>query len=486
MTAVDISLFVTYLLVVFAIGWYVRRGSLNKDSFYTAGRSMHWFPVGISVMITAFSSINFMAFPSEVFKNGLYVLIALPVFILVIYPLTRWIIPNLYNRSIVSVYEILEEKYDVRVRILASSFFILWRITWMAVALYAAGRILQATLGFPMEIVIIAAGVIATLYTAVGGMRSVMMTDTLQFFVLFGGIVVAVAYALTFHGGGIAGALSDLVSGGKLMPVAPFDPQFFSLDPTMRISFWSGIIGTMVAFITRYSSDQVVVQRYFTASSMADVRKALWLNGAVAIGALLLLALFGLAIYSYAVQNGSIQKGLPPLKYMGMMLKAMPVGVAGLVASGLMAATMSSVDSGVHSCVTVWSVDFRRRLMGVEPGRRELSTITILLGGTITLLALMLISLLGPHQSIFKMINVLINGLGAPLCAIMLLGMFSKWCSSNGVFVGGVLGFIGSVVVLTQVEVLALHYYGALNFMVTLMLCYVCSYLIPQKTKMVL
>ncbi|MGL1934988.1 MAG: sodium/solute symporter [Fibrobacterales bacterium] len=480
MTVIDITVFVTYLVVVFAIGLYVRRGTLQNESFYTAGKTMHWFPVGISVMITAFSSINFMAFPSEVFKNGLYVLIALPVFLLVIYPLSRWILPNLCGRSIVSVYEILEEKYDVRVRMLASSFFIIWRVTWMAVALYAAGRILQATLGFPIEGVIITSGVIATLYTAIGGMRSVMMTDMLQFFVLFGGIVVAVSYAIAFHGEGIIGVLSNLYGGGRLMPIAPFDPQFFSLDPTMRISFWSGIIGTMVAFITRYSSDQVVVQRYFTAPSIADVRKALWLNATVAIVALLLLAFFGLAIYSYAVQSGIIQQGLPPLKYMGIMLKAMPIGVAGLVASGLMAATMSSVDSGVHSCVTVWSVDFRRRVMDVDPKRRELTLMTVLLGGVVTLMALMLMSFIGPHQSIFKMINVLINGLGAPLCAIMLLGMFSKRCTSNGVFVGGVLGFIASVLVLTQVDVLALHYYGALNFSMTLVFCYILSYVMPN------
>ncbi len=458
----------------------MRSKSDGVEGHFTASRSMPWFPIGLSVMVTAFSSINFMAFPSEVFKNGLYVFIALPVFIIVAIPVTRWVIPFFYELKLVSVYQFLETKFDLRVRLLASGFFIIWRVVWMAVALYAAGRILKATLGIPLEYVIVFSGLIATVYTSLGGIRSVIWTDLAQFFILFGGIVVGTVMAVDLHPEGVYGIAQDCIQGGLLKPYVPFDPSFFSLDPTARITFWSGIIGTFVAFFARYSSDQVVVQRYFTARSLSALRKAFWLNACAAVCAIGILGLFGLAIFSFATQSGLIAKGLPPLKYMGLLIQKMPMGVSGLIASGLMAATMSSIDSGINSCSAVWSVDFKQRLFNRTQNAKDALRFSLLLGIAITATAIGLIYLLGPNQSLFKIINKLINGLGSPLLAIMLAGMIGHRFTASGVFWGGVIGFALSMFVSIGLDGISLHYYGVINFVGTIVLCYALSVIDSQ------
>ena len=136
-------------------------------------------------MITAFSAINFNAFPSEVIGYGFYVVTSIPVFFLVAIPVTKIFIPFFYKRGSISAYEFLEERYDKQVRKLASGLFILWRILWMSVILYATAQILSLISGIELHLLIIICGVCATIYTAFGGIRAVIWTDVAQFFLSF-------------------------------------------------------------------------------------------------------------------------------------------------------------------------------------------------------------------------------------------------------------------------------------------------------------
>ncbi|MBN2711022.1 MAG: sodium:solute symporter, partial [Planctomycetes bacterium] len=179
--------FFGYLVGILLIGLHFRRKERSDREYFLAGRSMGWLPVGLSVMVTAFSAINFVAFPNEIFVNGLAVTVALPVFVLVAWPVTRYFIPIFYRLEITSAYEYLERRFDRRVRSLASGLFIFWRLSWMAAALFASGKIMFAVSGYPLPLIIILAGVVATIYTSFGGIKAVMWTDVCQFCILFGG-----------------------------------------------------------------------------------------------------------------------------------------------------------------------------------------------------------------------------------------------------------------------------------------------------------
>jgi len=192
----DYAILTVYLLAVLGIGLYFRVTEGSHTDFFLAGRSMGWFPIGLSVMVTVFSAINYVALPNEVFGYGLYVTVALPVFFVAAWPITRIWMPFFHAMRLTSAYEYLERRFDGRVRCLASGLFILWRLFWMATALYASGQILAVLTGLSTAAVILTCGLAATVYTAVGGMRAVMWTDVAQFCVLFGGIALVVVGAL--------------------------------------------------------------------------------------------------------------------------------------------------------------------------------------------------------------------------------------------------------------------------------------------------
>jgi len=481
MSPLDYCILLIYLLVVLSIGWLAARRTGQDDEFFLAGRGMGWLPIGLSVMVTSFSAINYLAIPSEIFGYGLYVIVSFPVFFLAAWPISKVWMPYLHGLQVTSVYEILEKRYDVRVRSLASGLFILWRFFWMATALYASGKIMGALTGWPQWSLILLCGLIATGYTFIGGMRAVMWTDVAQFFVLFGGIALGVA--LSFRQNGLD-VFHQAFDGGRLLPFAPLEGSFFSLDPRIRMTLWSGLIGTSVTFMARYGADQVVMQRYLTAKSLKAAQKGIWLNALASVVSLSLLTLFGLAIYAnacrlgaFAADNGlslpAAQRQAMALKQLSQLIRSFPAGVAGLIVAGLLAATMSSIDSGVNACAAAYVTDFQKRFSWKTISPKILS---LSIGFVSTALALLLIPAIGKSNSVFAIVNKFVNGLGSPLLCLMLLGMFSKKTNSSGVFVGGIIGLFASLAISFWLKPLALQYYAVANLLVCLAACYVFSF----------
>ncbi len=469
MNRADLVIFLAYILGVFILGMWLRRRRKVVPDVFTADRSMGWFPIGLSVMITLFSAVNFLAFPTEVIEHGLYVLAALPVFVLVAIPITRIFIPFFFEMRLTSVYAYLENRFDRRVRLLASGLFILWRLFWMATALYASALVLGMLTDIPVWVLIAVAGGVAAFYTAVGGIRAVMWTDVAQFFILLGSIAASLWIAVRAYPDGWTAIWHTAMANDQLRPFVPFDPTFLSWRPDIRITLWSGLIGTFVAFLTRYGADQMVLQRYFTARSLQAVVRGFWWNVIAALFALLLLVLFGLAI---ATTFGDAST--PAMARFGSFARTLPYGLTGLLAAGLLAATMSSVDSGLNACLASWMTDFEGRSPDAIMSRRQDRRYQLLVM-CLALATILLAYVVGQAGDLFSIVNRIVNGVGSPLLAIILLGMFSQRCNARGAWVGGGIGAVASLVISFGWEGLSLHYYAVANLIVTLLACAIAS-----------
>jgi SSS family transporter len=466
-SVLDAFLFWGYVLGIAVFGYALHRRRAVDP--FVADRSMGWFPIGLSVMITLFSAVNFLAFPTEVMNHGLYVLASLPVFVLVAIPVTRVIIPFFHGMKLTSLYAYLEQRFDRRVRLLASGLFILWRLFWMATALYATARVLSLLTGLPLWLVLVMAGGVAAFYTAIGGIRVVMWTDVIQFMLLLVGIGAAVWMAVNAQPDGFSGLWRVSRAAGQLRPFEPMDPDFFAWRPTMRISLWSALIGTFVAFLTRYGADQMVVQRYFTARSLQAAVRGFWWNVVAALVALLLLALLGLAI---AATFGDAT--MPAMPRFAAFVRALPYGLTGLLAAGLLAATMSSVDSGINACLAAWLIDFEGRPVDTVTTRQEMHRYWGLVAGMLVVI-LALAFVVARTGDLFAIVNRIVNAMGAPLLALILLGMFSRTCNARGAWLGGIFGTLASLLISFGWDGLALHYYAVVNLCVTLLACWFFS-----------
>ena len=123
MQAIDYTVLALYIALLCIISYALRHVGKDSKDFFLAGRSLGFVPVGLSVMVTSFSAVNYLAMPGEIASHGLYMLASLPAFFLAALPVSMYWMPRFIEMRPVSVYAYLEERFDLRVRLLCAALF---------------------------------------------------------------------------------------------------------------------------------------------------------------------------------------------------------------------------------------------------------------------------------------------------------------------------------------------------------------------------
>jgi SSS family transporter len=471
-SSLDAAIIVVYLAVLTAVGVYFSRRQRSLDEYFLARQSMTWLPVGLSLMAALDSAIDYLMQPSSTIKYGLILLIGTSSW-LFLYPWVAHVTLPFYRRlNYYTAYEYLEARFDVRVRSLAAGIFIVWRLGWMATAIYVPCLAISAATGgrIPLGPTVIALGCVVTLYTALGGVQAVIWNDVIQFCVRFGGLTAVVAIAAWSVPGGLGEIWRVADAAGKTTIIAPIATatgglvaqlQAFFQQPLNIVAIMSALlVGRMAAYV----GDQIMVQRLQTTKSLPDARKAFIVNAAGDIIWMFALSFVGLALFAYFQLHA-----LPPdfatdkiLPY--FMSLTFPRGIVGLVIASIMASSLSSVDSAINSCTSVVVVDFYNRLWRRRQTGHRLSEVeqrqevvvsrvaTFAFGAAGTILATN-VSRIG---SLLEIANKLINAFTGPLFGIYLLAMFSRRATATPALVAGVVGSLASYYV---------AYYSSIGFM---------------------
>ena len=478
MNWLDYLIVAAYLLLTLALGLYFGRHQ-SKREFFAASNSMGWLTVGLSVMATLFSSNSFVMYPSAAYGSSLRVWLTL-VAVTLMAPLVIWVFIPVYTRlQCQTAYDYLERRFHVSVRCLASGLFILLRISWMASATFAASLVVANVAGVSQISVILALGVVSILYTMIGGLRAVMWTDVIQFFIFASTIALALILVVWQSGKGLT-EIARIYSADR--PGMLFD---FSPDITLKFGSWAILTGIFLEALSAFGADQVAVQRYLAARSERTSQIGFGLNllGMWLVIPCLLLIGMGLFVHfqqrpaemvpvlqEYFRQNPDEAELLPhqsgesisaqidehyrqhpeqvavDVRGKNLQDQAMPQfvrlhfppGMMGLFLAALMAAVMSSIDSGIHSVTTALVVDFRDRLRPdwkpvVEGLDVQWIRVLVVLIGTISVTLACFVGSLGDVFDIGKKMTA---GFGGPLLAVFVLALFVRRVTTFGVFVG--------------------------------------------------
>ena len=244
--AVDYLVVLIYLVGVLGAGWYFSRQQQQGEDYFVAGRKMPWFAVGLSIVATMLSTVTYLAAPGEVIRHGLALSIgwlALPLAFVIVNFL--WI-PFFMRLGVTSIYEYLERRFGLAARMIGALLFVfILRLLWMATIVLTASRavaqITHPSIGevLPIELtleqwtltVLLSVGVLATVYTMLGGIKAVIWTDVAQFVVLFSGVVLTVTFIAWDTGTGPLDwwrTVTDDSDGGHALP------PLYSWDITER------------------------------------------------------------------------------------------------------------------------------------------------------------------------------------------------------------------------------------------------------------
>ncbi len=484
MHPLDLFTIAGYLTLMLGLGVVFGRNQ-SRQEFFLAGGSMGWIPVGLSVMATLFSSNSFVFYPSAAFGDSLRIGLSLVAFSLMT-PVVIWVFIPVYARlQVETAYEYLEMRFHVSVRTLASGLFILLRIGWMASATYAASVVVSSVMEVPQTTVIIVLGIVSICYTMLGGLRAVMWTDVLQFVVFAVTILLTLGLVMQLTGYGPSELLQTYFADRENL-VVDFSPSL-----TLKHGSWAILIGVFLEGVSAFGVDQVAVQRYLSSKSERTSQWGAALNLAAMWIVLPGLLMIGVGLYAYFTQNptdlveGSLTKAIAEDDTIAdralpeFVQLHFPAGLAGLFLSALMAAIMSSIDSGVHSVTTALIVDFRDRLVPhwrPKNDRQEVRLIRILIlviGGLAIALACY-VGTLG--EDVFDVGKKLTAAFGGPLLAIFLLALFSRRTTSLGVLVSVIVSTAATLVMMYTQDWYSVWYWP-IGFGMAMILGYLVSLL---------
>ncbi len=346
----DYAMIGAYFAVTLWMAYVFSRRQHSAEEYFLAGRRMPWFAVGLSLMATLTSTVSYLATPGEVIQYGLIGVMGGILFYPIIYLVIGYVLAPLFLRlRITSIYEYLERRFDVRTRMFASVVFLVIRLNWMGLVLYSSTLALEQITRVDRLFILIGIGVIAVVYTTLGGMRAVIWTDVAQFFILFSGALFTAAYVMVDTGTGLGAWWQTMSAGSR--PAQPL----FSFDPHERVTLVG--MGLMVFFwyVCTYAGDQVAVQRLMSTSSPSAARRSSACDLISGVIVSLALAVVGLALYAYYAGQAPVDADQV---FPYFIRSQLPRGLAGLVVAALFSAAMSSLDSGMNSIATVISVDY--------------------------------------------------------------------------------------------------------------------------------
>lgn len=424
----DLAVIAGYFLLVFAIGIWVALKTKTGDDLFLGGRTMTWGIIGFSLFASNISSTTLIGLSGAAYTTGIAAsnyewMSGLPLMIM-----AAFFIPIYLRARITTVPEYLELRYDVRSRKTFSIITIVISVMVdMAGGLYAGAVVLQVF--FP-EIELwhttLVLALIAGLYTAFGGLKAVVYTDTLQAIILItgGSILTYILFAeLDFSWSRVVASVPE----GHLSVIKPMS------DTTLP---WLGtLVGVPLLGFWYWVTNQYVTQRVLAAKSVDHAR---W--GALFGGALKLLPIFIMVLPG--AMAVSVLPGIenPDQVFPALVTQVLPIGVTGIVLAGLISAIMSSVDSTLNSASTLIVIDF------IKPRKPDITPRQVAKYGRITTLIIMLVAaswapMIADFGGLWSYLQQMFAIIVPPIAVIFLVGIFYPRAGGSAAFITLLSGF---------------------------------------------
>lgn len=451
LTTLDWIVLVTYALAMLFIGWFYSRKNKTKDDYLLGGRKMNPTAVGISLFATLMSTLSYLTYPGETIKHGPIIFTGLLAFPLIYYVAGWWLIPRIMATKVTSAYEILETKLGVSVRMLATFMFLSLRLLWMATIIYVTVDVaLLSVVQFDrayIPVIGLLITLITIIYTSMGGLRAVVLTDVVQSFIFLGGAVLSIIVSC-YH----------LDSFSAIFPTSwpeHWDTLRFGFDPQERTTLGNAVLVLFVWYICTTGSDQMAVQRYLSTKDIRTARKSFMVSLLSNVIAYVLLALVGLSMLAWFGENGEFLVPGSSLTdqadtlFPRFILMALPSGISGLVIAGLLAAAMSSLSSGLNSVSSVISEDLLKRFRksgGKAPidSLVQIKRLSYLTGFVVMGLSFFIGEVSGNLLDVLmKVVNLFV----APLFVLFFMALFIPFATERGTFAAGIVSVFVAVAI---------------------------------------
>lgn len=423
----DFGIIIFYLLGVVALGFYFGNKHKNAEDYFLAGRNLTWPIIGFSLFASNMSSNSLVGLAGAGYKDGFSVYSYEWMAVLVLIIFAVFFLPFYLKNRIFTIPEYLEKRYSYAVRAYASFIAITLNVLVdIAATLYAGGLVINLIFPqFALMQIIVGLALIAGVYTISGGLSSVMYTDAVQAVILIFGSTLITIFAYNEIGGWDAVyAITDMDHFKVMKPID---------DPNMP---WPSVFtGVLLIGFYFWGTNQYITQRTLASK---NIRQGQW--GAMFAGFLKLSILF------IMIFPGAFARVMYPdmtemdMIYPTMLFDLLPTGLLGIVLAGLIAAMMSSLDSGLNSVSTLITMDFIKKLKP-EASSKWLMNAGRIITGLVMVLAILWAPKIGDFEKLWDYLQNTLAWFCPPVVALFVMGLFSKRTNNLGALASIVVGF---------------------------------------------
>ena len=453
LSAVDVVIIAFYFALVLAIGWYLKGQSGTGEDFFMAGREMTAWIAGLSFLSANLGSLELMGWAAAAYQYGIlathwYWIGAIPAMLF----LALVMMPFYYISKTHSVPGYLKLRFGENARTLSSVSFAFMTVLMSGINMYSMALVMKVVLGWDINFSIWVSSITVAIYVALGGLRSAIFNEVLQFILIWAGALVIPVMGLIEAGG-----WSNLKAQIAVRASSEYTHLWstlgsFSNNP-MGIH-WTGIVlglGFVISF-GYWTTDFLVVQRVLSAKDLRAAKMAPIIGAAfkmfvpfiVILPGLLALAVLPTKLLgegAAVASGGHSYNEVLPL----MLARYAGPGLLGLGITALIAGFMSGMAGNVSAFTTVWTYDIYRALINKDASDEhyvKMGRWTTIIGVLISVgTAYLVMSFL----SIMDYVQALFSFFIAPLFGTVVLGMLWKRATPKGGFWGLLAGTLSSI-----------------------------------------
>lgn len=435
---IDLTIIVAYLLGITAIGCYSgRKSSESSSSYFLASRSIRWPTVGLALFATNISTVHLIGLAASGYDQGMVVgnFEWLAPFLLILLGLV--FAPFYFRTKISTLPEYIEGRFGPGSRTVLAIMAVIGALfIHIGVTLYAGAVVFQSFVDLEIIWSILIISALTLLYTAVGGLKAVVVTEAIQTIILIIGAGAIAVFAFMALGDRGIDSLDALKAAAK--------PDQLSMIRTEGDFAWYAmLLGYPVLGIWYWCSDQTIVQRVLGAKTERDAQLGPIFAGFIKVLPVLFMVLPG--VIGYVLFKDLIADNKDATLIV-MIQELLPVGLQGLVIAGLLAALMSTVAGALNSTATLVSIDIVKRI------RPETDDASLVKAGRITVAVVLALAIAWSTQGerfggIFEGINQMIAVLAPPISTVFIWGIFWKRGTSQASFWTLIVGFFFGAIV---------------------------------------
>ncbi|CAF0879292.1 unnamed protein product [Adineta steineri] len=413
-----------------------RSKQLTTNEFLIADGRMRILPTAMSLLASLMSAATLLGIPLEVYSYGTIYIYWIFAYFIGTYLTVNLFIPMFRQIGNLSIYAYLEQRFSLTVRIVITLSYIFVTIFYIAVILYGPSLALSQVTGLHIWLAVLSCGIICTIYTSIGGMKAVIWTDVTQTVMMFLGVILSIIIGF-YDAGGIKNVFENVINGNRIQL------STITLDPSIRYTVWSIIIGGGLNATAVYSCLQTQAQRYLCVKNTRSAQKVAWTNFIMCAIMLFLCVSVGCILYAKYSQCDPLRAKIitkPDQLYPLFVIETLGryPGLTGLFIASILSASLSTVSSGVNSIATVLLEDIYKRISKEDAiSDKKQAIISKILSVFIGLLVIFLafiVSYLG--DNIIVIVFQISGSFAAPILGVFLVGFFAPRVNSRSILFG--------------------------------------------------